>query len=211
MHSPTRGRLVTASCRRESPAYTDRRWMEACRWIPVYKEVLEYGCEDAFRQNVYGIDQGADVTGVKSLCSTEMTSVLRRYAQIDPRSAYFLTMESSFATWFVDGSGSGSVSSLMSITEFDAYADDTNGSIDGVDDAIPPYSLLKDLGRQITVYDSAQVGYPHVAVLRQVLYINQPASPAREVMEDNVIFYVCTWAQVNNGNPFRTSSVVRTG
>lgn len=100
----------------------------------------------------------------------------------------------------------------MSITDFVANAMNTGGNFgSGEGDFIPVFSLLKDLGRQITVYDSAQVGYPHVAVLRQVLYINQDALPETEGIGDKVIFYVCTWAQVNDGYPFRTSSVVRTG
>lgn len=100
----------------------------------------------------------------------------------------------------------------MSITDFVANATNTNGNFgSGEGDSIPARSLLKDLGRQITVYDSAQVGYPHVAVLRQVLYIDQSAIPETEGIGDQVIFYVCTWAQVNDGDPFVTSSVVRTG
>ena len=98
----------------------------------------------------------------------------------------------------------------MSITDFVANATNTNGTFD-IESLIPAGSLLKDLGRQITVYDSAQVGYPHVAVFRQVLYINQTASTETEGIGDQVIFYVCTWSQVSGGTPFYTSSVVRTG
>jgi hypothetical protein len=100
----------------------------------------------------------------------------------------------------------------MSITDFVANATNTNGNINNnVENPIPAGSLLKDLGRQITVYDSAQVGYPHVAIFRQVLYINQTASTETEGIGNQVIFYVCTWSQVSGGTPFYTSSVVRTG
>jgi len=76
---------------------------------------------------------------------------------------------------------------------------------------IPVRSLLKDLGRQITVYDSAQPGYPHVAVFRQVLYVDQTRALETEGIGNQVIFYVCVWAQESGGTPFFTSSVVRTG
>jgi len=100
----------------------------------------------------------------------------------------------------------------MSITDFLDYATNTDGTIgDGIEDLLPARSLLKDLGRQITVYDSAQVGYPHVAVFRQVLYIDQNAILETEGIGEKVIFYVCVWAQQSEGATFVTSSVVRTG
>jgi hypothetical protein len=136
-----------------------------------------------------------------------MTSVLRKYSQIEPRSGYFLTQVTPFATWVVDASGS--VNSLMSVTDFLANVRNASGTIKST--VIPIRSVLKDLGRQITVYNSAQVGYPHVAIFRQVLYIDQTAIPETEGIGNNVIFYVCVWAQESRGTPFVTSSVVRTG
>jgi len=100
----------------------------------------------------------------------------------------------------------------MSITDFLDYATNTDGNGNfNTEGPIPAHSLLKDLGRQITVYDAAQVGYPHVAVFRQVLYIDQNASLETEGIGDKVIFYVCVWAQQSEGATFVTSSVVRTG
>jgi hypothetical protein len=140
-----------------------------------------------------------------------MTSVLRRYAQIDPRSAFFIVLESPLTTWTVDASGSSS--SLMSFTQFTSNL--TEGTFGGEEDLLIMGNLLKDLGRQITVYDDTIPGYPHVAIFRQVLYIDNTQTSETEGIGTGIpiIFYICVWAQHDSDSfpQFTASRVARTG
>jgi hypothetical protein len=131
--------------------------------------------------------------------------VLRRYAQIDPRSAFFTVLGSPLTTWTVDASGSSS--SLMSVTQF------TSNLSSDVSGLVIVGDLLKDLGRQITVYDDTIAGYPHVAIFRQVLYIDNTLTSETEGIGDSVIFYICVWAQHDSSSSpqFTASRVARTG
>ena len=144
-----------------------------------------------------------------------MTSVLRKYSQIDPRMAYYLVLQDIRAIdtplWQIIPNQTPS--SLMSITEFTTTmakytsTNDSSGIIVRVGD------LLKDLGRQITVYNSAITGYPHVAVFRQVLYIDQTLAAETEGVGNSVTFYACVWAQEDPSGTtiFKPHYVVRTG
>lgn len=136
-----------------------------------------------------------------------MTSVLRKYSQIDPRSAFFIVLGPSLTTWTVDASGSSSP--LMSITDFTSNV--SQGSI-GSEPPITGYRL-KDLGRQITVYDETISGYPHVAVFRQVLFIDNTQLSETEGIGNGIIFYICVWAQHSTeyDPQFTASLVARTG
>lgn len=127
-----------------------------------------------------------------------MTSVLRRYAQIEPRVQYFsvLTMY-PIEGWTLNSTATSSPT--MTETAFLAAFTSTPNTFTG-------YNLLKDLGRQITVYNPAIAGSPHVAVFRQVMGVN---GPGIEGISSNIA-YICTWA--DGPNPiFLTAPVARTG
>jgi hypothetical protein len=78
-------------------------------------------------------------------------------------------------------------------------------------------SLLKDLGRQITVYNnstSGVVGSPHIAIFRQVMSVSglntegvvSPQDPMAPTMA-----YICTWVDGIRMAPFVVAEVARTG
>ena len=94
-----------------------------------------------------------------------MTSVLKRYSQIDARTRFFVSIEAQ-----------------PSITNYTITNDPTTGVVD-IADVTPgvgipaPFSLLKDLGRTIYVYDSSvatqdEPNGPQVAILRHVQVVN---------------------------------------
>jgi len=140
-----------------------------------------------------------------------MTSVLRKYSQIDPRFAYYLVLSDTsggpMPMWRTVQNGI--TSTLMSITEF------TTNLIEDTSSPIIPKAgnLLKDLGRQITVYNPAVTGYPHIALFRQVLYIDQDRTAETEGIGAQITFYVCVWAQESTtlSVQFKPQYVVRTG
>jgi len=123
-----------------------------------------------------------------------MTSVLRRYAQIEPRIKYF--------TVITDSSGytlqSGAISSpLMDASSFvAAYATTV---------AFSPFVQLQDLGRSITVYNPSVTGSPHVGLFRQVMLVNGPNIEGIS----GTIAYICTWA--DGSGLFEPAAVARTG
>jgi len=124
-----------------------------------------------------------------------MTSVLRRYAQIEPRIQYFTPLD------VVPGcvlNGSAASSPVMDISGFQSAFDCSASQFDGT-------HLLKDLGRQITVYNSNVAGDPHVALFRQVMEVN---GPNREGISTNIA-YICVWA--DGGTEFSPAPVARTG
>lgn len=110
-----------------------------------------------------------------------MTSVLRKYAQIDARVRFFTTLTD------ISGIVLSVTSPIMSVTQF-ALADISEVFV-------PVASVLKDMGSSITVYDNTQPGSPHVAVYRRVQLVNGPdtegvgGSPP-----DYQTFYVLTWS-----------------
>jgi len=127
-----------------------------------------------------------------------MTSVLRRYAQIEPRIQYFqpLTADTIPGWTFL---GTGLPSSVMTVSAFEA-------TFEPVASLFVGNYLLKDLGRQITVYNSNVTGSPHVAVFRQVMQVN---GPNREGISSNIGF-ICTWDD-GSGYPFIAAPVARSG
>ena len=141
-----------------------------------------------------------------------MTSVLRKYSQIDPRLAYYLVLGNDISglpmpMWRTITNGT--TSTLMSVSEF------TSNLIEDTASPISPKvgDLLKDLGRQITVYDPTVPGYPHIALFRQVLYIDQSLTTQTEGIGTTITFYICVWAQesISLSVQFKPHYVVRTG
>lgn len=127
-----------------------------------------------------------------------MTSVLRRYAQIEPRIQYFSVFPlSTVSGWKLNTNATAS--SLMDASSFVAAFTNTPNTFSD-------YYLLKDLGRQITVYNQNIVGDPHVAILRQVMQVN---GPGQEGISSNIAF-ICVWT--DGLNPvFLAAPVARTG
>jgi len=132
-----------------------------------------------------------------------MTSVLRHYAQTDPKTGFFIALSASMRVWR-DISGQTS-HSLMDISGFlTALAPAT---------VTPPAStLLKDLGRKIVIYRSDISGNPHVAVMRQVMLVR---GTNIEGISDvfpfaNNLYYICTWNDGYN-TLFPLALVARTG
>jgi hypothetical protein len=127
-----------------------------------------------------------------------MTSVLRRYAQIEPRVQYFSVFPlSTIDGWVLNGTAVSSP--VMDICGF-------QGAFDDVPDKFIGYCQLKDLGRQITVYNGNYPGSPHVATLRQVMEVN---GVNQEGISSNIA-YICVWT--DGLNPiFLAAPVARTG
>jgi len=127
-----------------------------------------------------------------------MTSALRRYAQIEPRVQYF----SVLTMYPIDGwllTPTKASSPIMDVSSFVAAFTDTPNVFTGT-------CLLKDLGRQITVYDPSITGSPHVALFRQVMEVN---GPGQEGISSNIA-YICVWTDGINPT-FLTAPVARTG
>ena len=146
-----------------------------------------------------------------------MTSVLRRYAQMDPRTQYFVVLSPYTVIGYLNTSTSIPTSSLMTLADASvALAGQT---------PYPTGTLLKDLGRQITVYDPTVPGSPHVATFRQVMLVNgqnvegiptlnPPAPPATSYSPLNSFTYICTWIDITPPGihlPYILAEVARTG
>ena len=140
-----------------------------------------------------------------------MTSVLRRIAQQEPRTQYFYA-SGPVAAYVLDPASSIAISPVMEMTAFvTAFATDPGSSV------TLNASLLKDLGRQITVYNnstSGVVGSPHIAIFRQVMSVSglntegvvSPQDPMAPTMA-----YICTWVDGIRMAPFVVAEVARTG
>jgi hypothetical protein len=130
-----------------------------------------------------------------------MTSVLRQYSQIDPRVRFFYTVaDSSGYTFGATLPTSGTV----------AYTDMSGAATQPV--AITNGFLLKDLGREVRVYDSTIEGSPHLAIFRQV----QPVANSATEGVQSAPFWIITWLASGStfipGNPeLRLARVARTG
>ena len=138
-----------------------------------------------------------------------MTSVLKRVAQQGPRTQYFYTSAPVDGIILVPESGV-TITPVMEKTQIS----------NGFTYNILPGPLLKDLGRQITVYDNTTpgvVGSPHIAIFRQVMDVNgaftegvispQPIPPIPQT-----IAYICTWVSSTALDPpFILAEVARTG
>lgn len=127
-----------------------------------------------------------------------MTSVLRRYAHIDPRVAFFQPLD-SVAGWTLDPSSNST--QMMTVDAFNAAFNEQPSQFS-------VGFLLKDLGRQITVYDPTTPGSAHVAVFRQVMQVSGPAG--YEGLSSNIA-YICTWEDGSGSYPYQLAPVARTG
>jgi len=110
-----------------------------------------------------------------------MTSVLRRYAQIDPRTQNVYVIEAAnFYTY--DSTQSIPSSPVMTTTDFrSSYGNNTG--------VFPAGSLLKDMGRSIQVYEPT-LSNNTMYIFRQMMLIDGVNYEGIS----NQIGYVCTWA-----------------
>lgn len=114
-----------------------------------------------------------------------MTSALRHYSLIDMRTRNYIVIADCSGYVLNEGF---SCSSLMELTDF-------NDAFDPVEESLSAGFLLKDLGRQITVYDnttSGIVGSPHVAIFRQVMVMYGLDTEGINTTGINT-FYICIW------------------
>jgi hypothetical protein len=145
-----------------------------------------------------------------------MTSVLRRYAQTDPKTGYFTGFPNDVSggvpfyeiTVWRDISGQIS-NSLMDISGFNAAFIDSSYNI--------AYTqiLYKDLGRKITIYDSNITTNPHVAIMRQVMLVNgyniEGISDVPPFATN--LYYICIWndGSTTTNTLYPLAPVARTG
>lgn len=138
-----------------------------------------------------------------------MTSVLRRYAQIEPRIQYFIVLDT--VQGYINTSNFVSTSPLMTLTDF-------SGAFVAGGAQIASATLLKDMGRQITVYDPAN-NNAHIAIFRQVMLVNglnvegvPTISTGIPYVPPNSYTYICTWVDTpTRPPPFVLAVVSRTG
>jgi hypothetical protein len=145
-----------------------------------------------------------------------MTSVLRRYAQTDPKTGFFTGFPNDISgtspfyeiTVWRDISGQTS-NSIMDISGFQAAFNDISYN------ETYTQRLFKDLGRQIVIYNSTVPTFPHVAIMRQVMLVNgyniEGISDVPPFARN--LYYICTW---NDGSTatntlFPLAPVARTG
>lgn len=124
-----------------------------------------------------------------------MTSVLKRPAQINPRTGFFIVLDNT------DGytlNALFSSSPIMPVATFNGAFSNTITFTGGY--------LLKDLGRQITVYDPTTPGSAHIAIFRQVMQVFGPAG--NEGVSTNIA-YICTWE--DGSGAYAVAPVARTG
>ncbi len=128
----------------------------------------------------------------------KMSSVLRHVAQIPSRVKYFLVTDEEVATGDVPETGAFSmdagnyavVGSMISIAAFNALGSSSRIDVDPSPGAFDDGALLKDMGRQITIFDGTVAGQPHIAVYREVQRVNGTATaPAW-----NSTLFVKVWA-----------------
>ena len=135
-----------------------------------------------------------------------MTSVLRRVAQQNPQTQYFYG--SSIDAYILDPASTIAITPVMEMTQF-ATAFPASITLDG--------PLMKDLGRQITVYDNSTagvVGSPHIAIFRQVMNVNGLNTEGVVSPQDPLaptIAYICTWVDATRDPPYVLANVARTG
>ena len=134
--------------------------------------------------------------------------MLRRYAQTEPRTGYFTVLPvTPFAVWS-DISGAKPLS-VLDISGFNAIF----GSYTTI--TLTSTSLLKDLGRQIVIYDSTNVNCPHIAIMRKVMVVNGYDIEGISVMPpySTNLYYICTWhdGSVQNDTLYPIAPVARTG
>ena len=119
-----------------------------------------------------------------------MTSVLRRYSQIDNRLQYFVVLDISCIGYTYVASSGISQSPVMTIANFKkAYANTTQFLVG---------FMVKDLGRFIHVYDPNSANNLY-QVYRQVMLVG-PQTITGSAGNEGVttqIAYVCTWSADN--------------
>jgi hypothetical protein len=136
-----------------------------------------------------------------------MSSVTRSFAQIPPTVKYFL-VTNTIAGGSVPVTGgfeliTGSyadIGAMISDADFAALISAGTINITAAPTDLAVGILLKDMGRQVTIYDDV-AGSPHLAVYREVQIVGTTASP-----DWNSRFFVKVWA-VDGANV----DVVRTG
>jgi len=112
-----------------------------------------------------------------------MTSVLRRYAQIEPRLQNMVVL-ADCSGWTYDSSSNITSSPVMSLENFTAAYNPTLLFLQN--------QLVKDLGRAIHVYDPANSNNLY-QVYRQVMLVYGPGIEGIS----SQIAYVCTWSDDN--------------
>ena len=113
-----------------------------------------------------------------------MTSVLRRYAQIDPRSQNIIVLTDCSGRTFNAAANIPSAPVMPKNNFINAYPYTTvflNGN------------LLKDLGRSINVYDPNNSNNLY-QVYRQVMLISGPIGTGGYEGVTSKIAYICTWS-----------------
>jgi hypothetical protein len=108
-----------------------------------------------------------------------MSSVLRHVAQIPSRVKFFVVVDESGASSEVPASpafalAAGDYATIGSMVSQTRFADLSDASLITVtlSPSIVTGNLLKDMGRQITIYNANIAGHPHVAVYREVQIVN---------------------------------------
>jgi len=109
-----------------------------------------------------------------------MTSVLSNYRQIDARVKFFYTLGGAVLYKFTDPISRVQVESAAG-TEHPAGTTTTSS-----------VTLLKDLGREIHVFNKTGSGADKVAIWRQVQPQNGVATEGVPV--GNIVFWVKTWS-----------------
>ena len=113
-----------------------------------------------------------------------MTSVLRRYAQIDPRSQNIIVLTDCSGRTFNPAANIPSAP-VMPISDFNNAYPFTTVFLNG--------NLLKDLGRSINVYDPSNSNNLY-QVYRQLMLISGPIGSGKYEGVTTKIAYVCTWS-----------------
>lgn len=133
-----------------------------------------------------------------------MTSVLKKWAQIDPRIKYFNVLAD--ISGFVLNSAFVSDNSDIVYTDVETSAFAYSTAI-----RIPAFGLLKDLGRTIYVVDSTTTtgGYPRTAVYRQIQRVSGLGSEGVSGVPSNG--YKSYWIKVWTADGVGVARVARTG
>ena len=140
-----------------------------------------------------------------------MSSVTSSFAQISGRVKFFLGVVADISGYVVAGLNSVSpTNSALNPTDIIAGAVDVNLGGAGI--------LLKDLGRQIVLYEAPLLGStlrsPHVATYRQVQVMNGPTTEGVDGSAPDAdlsyyrTYYVCVSSANQVDHPVK---VVRTG
>ena len=127
-----------------------------------------------------------------------MTSVLRRYSQMDSRTQYFFVLDVSCTGYTFNTRSPISSAPVMSIADFNTAYAPTMQYLVGF--------MLKDLGRFIHVYDPNSSNNLY-QIYRQVMLVG-PQRPTNSAGFEGVtsqISYVCTWSADNTSSPLARS------